>query len=136
MLLSIQVVVSLMNGLFDPATKGMLPQLINENELSRANSAIASLKILAGLVGPVIGTLLYASLSITVVFLINGISFLLSSCSEIFIQYKYVKRESVTGTTGFITDLSEGIRFILDNKVICKLCFNPANLYCSLAFVF
>ncbi|SET35024.1 Na+/melibiose symporter [Natronincola peptidivorans] len=135
-LLSIQVIVSLLNGLFDPATKGMLPQLVNENELSRANSAVAGLRTLAGLLGPVIGTMLYASLGITVVFFINGISFLLSGCSEMLIKYKHVKRESITGKTGFISDLSEGASFIFDNKMIRRLCMFFLIIYALIQPIF
>src|SRR5690554_3163982 len=36
LLLMVQAVVSLLNGLFDPATKGMLPQLVEE-EIGRAS---------------------------------------------------------------------------------------------------
>ena len=41
-LLLVQAIISLLNGIFDPATKGMLPQLVDEAELTRANSAVAS----------------------------------------------------------------------------------------------
>ncbi|MDF9407999.1 MAG: Vacuole effluxer Atg22 like protein [Pelotomaculum sp. PtaB.Bin013] len=34
---------------------------------------------------------------------------------------KHVKRELAEGVSGFVMDLSEGIRFILNNKVIRKL---------------
>ncbi|AEG60306.1 major facilitator superfamily MFS_1 [Desulforamulus ruminis DSM 2154] len=122
LLLSVQVMVSLLNGLFDPATKGMLPQLVAEDELTRANSTVASLRTLSGLLSPVIGAALYASLGIAVLFFINGISFLLSGSCSMLIRYKHIKRESAVGMPGFITDLSEGIRFILANKVIRKLC--------------
>ncbi|MFZ5967276.1 MAG: MFS transporter [Bacillota bacterium] len=122
LLLAVQVIVSLLYGLFDPATKGMLPQLVTKEELTRANSTLATLRILANLVGPVIGTALYESMGITVVLFINGISFLLSGISEMLIRYKYVKRESAEGVSGFVADLSEGIRIILAKKAISKLC--------------
>ncbi|OGO78150.1 MAG: MFS transporter [Clostridiales bacterium GWB2_37_7] len=122
LLLAVQIIVSLLYGLFDPATKGMLPQLVAKEELTRANSNLATLRIFANLLGPVIGTLLYASRGITVVLFINGISFLLSGISEMLIRYKHVKQESAKGLSGFAADLSEGIRVILANKVIGKLC--------------
>ncbi|MBB6215334.1 MFS family permease [Anaerosolibacter carboniphilus] len=122
LLLSVQIIVSLLYGLFDPATKGMLPQLVTKEELTRANSTLATLRILANLLGPVIGTALYASKGITVVLFINGISFLLSGISELLIRYKYVKRESAQGVSGFVEDLSKGVSVMLANKVIIKLC--------------
>lgn len=123
LLLPAQVIISLLNGLFDPATKGMLPRLVAQDELTRANSKVASLRGLSILAGPVIGAALYANFGITVLFFINGVSFLLSGISEMLIRYKHVKLESAEGISGIVTDLSEGIRFILANKMIRKLCY-------------
>lgn len=122
LLLSVQVIVSLLNGIFDPATKGMLPQLVTKDELSRANSTLAAIRMLSVLLGSVIGAVLYASMEVNVLFLINGISFLLSGFCALMIRYKHVERDSAVGIEGLITDLSEGIKFILVNKIIRKLC--------------
>lgn len=69
-----------------------------------------------------IGAAVYASQGIAVLFLINGISFLLSAGSEMLIRYKHIKRDVVVGVSGLSRDLSEGVKFVLDNKVIGKLC--------------
>lgn len=68
-LLLAQIIISLLNGLFDPATRGMLSRLVPENELTRANSKIASLRGLSIFLGPVIGTILYSKFGITILFL-------------------------------------------------------------------
>jgi MFS transporter, DHA3 family, macrolide efflux protein len=122
LLLSVQVIASLLYGFFDPATKGMLPQLVEKEKLIKANSTVATLRTLTGLLSPVIGTVLYVKLGITALFLINGFSFLFSGGCEIFIKYKHVKRESAAGTSGFGEDLLNGLRFIIRNKLIRKLC--------------
>jgi DHA3 family macrolide efflux protein-like MFS transporter len=115
LLLAVQVIVSLLNGLFDPATKGMLPQLVEQDKLTQANSAATSFRTLSALLGPVIGAILYANFGITVLFFINGISFLLSASSEMLIKYKHSRREVGGSMPGIVTDLAEGIKFILDN---------------------
>ena len=122
LLLSVQVMASLLYGFFDPASKGMLPQLVDGEKLIKANSTVATLRTLTGLLSPVIGTLLYAKFGITVLFLINGISFLISGVCETFIKYKPVKREADAAVTGFTADLADGVRFILGNKIIRKMC--------------
>ncbi|MFT9496723.1 MFS transporter [Anaerosolibacter sp.] len=131
-----QIIISLLNGLFDPATRGMLPQLVGQDELTKANSKVASLRGLSVLLGPVIGTALYANFGITVLFLINGISFLLSGISEMMIRYKHVKRESAEGISGIAADLLEGMRFILANKIISKLCYFFLVLYSLIQPIF
>ncbi len=136
LLLAVQVIVSLLNGLFDPATKGMLPQLVDQEKLTGANSTVASLRTLSGLLSPVIGAALYVKMGIAVLFFINGISFLLSGCCSILIRYMHVKRESAVGTPGFINDLSEGIRFIFANKIIAKLCVFFLLIYALIQPIF
>ena len=136
LLLLAQVIISLLNGIFDPATRGMLPKLVPENELTQANSKLASLRSVSVFLGPVIGAVLYAKLGITVLFLINGISFLLSGTSEMLIKYEHVKRESKLRLAGIITDLSKGIRFIQNNKMIRQLCYFFLMMYMLIQPIF
>lgn len=121
LILSVQVLVSLLYGFFDPATKGILPQLVPENELNKTNSKVATLRILSGLLAPMIAVTMYSKFGITVLFLINGVSFLISGCSEMLIKYRHIKKESMEGMKGIISDLSEGIRFIKNSGLIQKL---------------
>lgn len=136
LLLMVQAIISLLNGLFEPATRGMLPQLVNQNELTRANSMVASLKSISFMLGPVLGAVLYARFGITIVFLFNSISFLSSAVSEMLIQYTHIKRELKVGISGIFTDLSEGIKFILANKIIRKLCYFFLVLYALVQPIF
>lgn len=122
-LMTIQVIISLLNGMFESATRGMLPKLVNKDELSKSNSMVASLKGISFMLGPVLGAVLYANFGITIIFVINGISFLLSAISETMIRYVHVKRELTAGVSGIFKDLSEGFRFIMENKIICKLSY-------------
>jgi MFS family permease len=117
-----QVLISLLNGLFEPATRGMLPQLVSKNKLNQANSKIASFRGFSILLGPIIGASLYATFGITVLFLINGLSFLLSGFSEMLIKYKHVQRNSAEGLSGITADLIEGFKFIAANKMIRWFC--------------
>ncbi|WP_069999143.1 MFS transporter [Cellulosilyticum sp. I15G10I2] len=123
LLLIVQTVISLLNGLFEPATRGMLPGLVAKEELTQSNSAVASMRSLGILLGPVIGTILYANFGITMVFLMNGLSFLLSGASEMMIQYVYVKQQRIAGMKGIVSDLQEGIAFIMKNNIIRNMCY-------------
>lgn len=123
LLLTVQIIISLLNGLFEPATRGMLTQLVKEEELTGINSKIAALKSLSYLLGPVLGSALYVNFGITILFLINGISFLISGMSEMFIKYSHGKHNITSGVSGIYKDLVEGIKFIHGNKLIQKLCY-------------
>lgn len=131
LLLVIQVVVALMYGFFDPATKGMIPQLVPEDELNKTNSKVTTLRILSGLVAPLIAVALYTTYGITLLFVINGISFLISGSSEMLIKYQHTKRASMEGIKGILHDMLEGAKFIQHNSVIRKL-----SVYFLIVFAF
>nr|WP_312578072.1 MFS transporter [Sedimentibacter sp.] len=121
-LLIAQVLIAALNGLFDPATKGMVPQIVEQSQLTKVNSGISALRTIFVLMGSAIGSMLYAGVGVTVLFFLNGISFLLSACSEMLISYHHVRSDKNGNSTGLLRDLMDGIRFILNNKVIGKLC--------------
>ncbi len=121
-LLIAQILIAALNGLFDPATKGMVPQIVEQSQLTKVNSGISALRTISVLLGSAIGSMLYAGIGVTVLFFLNGISFLMSALSEMLISYRHVKSETNENTTGLLSDLTDGIRFILDNKIIGKLC--------------
>lgn len=135
LLLSAQVLVSLLYGFFDPAAKGMLPRLVPEKDLTKANSKVTSARILTGLVSPLIGTALYSKLGITALFAVNGISFLLSAFTELLISYTH-NRQETTAVRGILTDLSEGIRFVAYNRSIGELCVFLLVIYTFIQPVF
>lgn len=136
LLLAVQVIISLLNGLFEPATRGMLPQLVDKDELTRSNSTVTSTRSASVLLGPVIGAALYASFGITMIFFVNGISFLLSGASEMMIQYIYVKRQADEGMSGIINDLLEGVKFIFESHIIRKLCYFFLVIYFMIQPIF
>lgn len=130
-LLALQVIVGMMYGFFDPATKGMVPQLVKKEDLTRTNSMIATLRILAGLVAPLIAVTLYTSYGITLLFFINGISFMLSGCSELFIDYRFNKKPAAQGLADMLQDMRDGAVFINRNHMIRQL-----SLYFLMVFMF
>ncbi len=126
MMLCAQALIALLNGLFDPATKGILPQLVNREHLSQANSALYSMRTLSGLAGPVIGTAFYTAFGISILFFINGVSFLLSGISEMFIQYSHYRAGEKQGV---LSALHEGGQFVLGQPAIRNLCLSLLAIY-------
>ncbi len=121
-LLIAQILMATLNGLFDPSTKGMVPQFVERSQLTKVNSGISALRTISVLLGSAIGSMLYVNVGVTVLFLLNGTSFFLSASSEMFISYRHVEREKNEKATSLLSDLMAGIRFILHNKIIGRLC--------------
>ncbi|MFZ7102437.1 MAG: MFS transporter [Peptococcaceae bacterium] len=130
-LLIAQILIATLNGLFDPATKGMVPQIVEQSQLTKVNSGISALRTISVLLGSAIGSMLYASVGVTALFFLNGISFLLSACSEMLISYRHAKSDENGNSPGLLADLTGGIRFILHNRIIGKL-----SVYFLITFAF
>ncbi len=107
--------VSLMSTLFGPATIAMLPDIVNEEDLMRANSITESVSSFSYIVGPVLGGVIYGLGGVTLAFLVNSVSFLGSGMAELFIEYSQ-KTKKFEKITEVITDLREGITFIKIHK--------------------
>lgn len=131
-----QMLIGICYGFFDPASKGMLPQLVEKEELASANSKVASFRIISSLVAPVIGAFLYLWLGITILFIINGLSFIFSAISEMFIKYAHKKSDEKIHIKSILADLKQGFKFIVDKKVILKLCIYFLVIYTFIQPIF
>ncbi|MDW7671953.1 MAG: MFS transporter [Bacillota bacterium] len=136
LLLVVQAMISLLNGLFEPATRGMLPQLVNKDELTRSNARVAAARSGSVLLGPVIGAALYAHVGVTTVFFVNGLSFLLSGISETMIRYTHYPQKVTAGVGGMMHDLMEGVKFVVNNHLIRKLSYFLLVIYFVIQPVF
>lgn len=117
-----QMLVGISFGFFEPANKGMLPALVEPDGLQSANAKIASLRITAGMLAPVLGVFLYSWLGITALFLINGTSFILSGISEAFIRYSHKPADEKLNIKIVLHGLKDGLLFVKHTPLISKLC--------------
>lgn len=100
-----------MGTFFGPATAAMLPDIVKEEDLTRANSIMRSLYSFSSIIGPTLGGIMYAFGGVKLSFLITGLSLIASGVSELFIQY-HQKTKKLEHIREVVTDLKEGISFI------------------------
>ncbi len=72
--------------LYAPSVSAVLPQVVSENELMRANGIVSQVGSLANFLGPILAGILYGIFGITFIVIINGISFFLSAILELFLN--------------------------------------------------
>lgn len=136
-LFACQVVISLMSSIFGASTQAMVPELVSKDDLMRANSTIASVNSVAMIAGPALGGIIFGLSGIKVVFLLNGISFILSAISEMFIKYvSTTKSEEKLSVAVVMEDFKEGFSFIRCNKLLLGVLvfFAATNLLINPAF--
>ncbi len=122
-LIVVQVIMAVMGTFFGSATSAMFPDLVEPDELERANSITASMNILARLIGPpALGGFIYAMGGIRLAILINAISFFGSGLFEILIKYEWKTRE-LESFSQVVEDLKEGISYLLSNRYLRTLMF-------------
>ncbi|AEX86444.1 arabinose efflux permease family protein [Marinitoga piezophila KA3] len=132
-LFSFQVVISLLDSFFGAATSAMIPDLVPEKDLMKANSITESISSASMIIGPVLGGVIYGFWGMQWIFILNGISFILSAISEMFIRYeKTSKLKSHVNAKIILNDLKESILFIFNNDILRNLIL----LAISLNFLF
>lgn len=82
-----------------PAVAGLLPDLLDEDQLPRGNSVIASLEYLALIVGPGIGALLLLLGDTWVVFTIDAATFAVSAALMLLVRRALRRRTTTLSTT-------------------------------------
>ena len=69
-------------GFFRPAVYAGLPNLVDDDDLTEANSLFASVENLAWMIGPVIGGAILATRGADLAYWINAVTFLVSAASR------------------------------------------------------
>lgn len=125
---------SLCGVLFGPAISAAIPGLVKKEELVKANSLNNLSRAATMIVGPVLGALLLGTTGYFGVFTINGIAFLLSAFSEVFIRFPEVTQlesqaeaESSQGNV-FLRSFKEGFAYIWQNAGLRSLIFFAVGL--------
>ncbi|MFR4767154.1 MAG: MFS transporter [Paraclostridium sordellii] len=78
---------------FNPAINSSRPDIVPEDKLLKANSVTSLAQSGMDMIGNAVGGVLYVLIGAPYMFLLNGISYLFSAFTEIFITIPKVKRE-------------------------------------------
>lgn len=115
---------SLMSTLFNTAFEASMPSLVSDENFNKIQSYNQTVTSGANILSPMLGGLMFALVSPIVFILINGASFIISGISEMFINYKFNDKESMTLTNqnielkNVINDLKEGYKAFTGNLYI------------------
>lgn len=106
------VMISLASAFFDPTVQAVVPQIVPEEHISRANSLSQMVSSSSMVLGPVLGAVFVNYMGFTLVFLANGISYLLSAFFESFIHIPSAESMAVKDKNSILSELQQGLRFI------------------------
>lgn len=106
-------------GAYQPSVQASIPAIVAQENLIGANAVINQVNSLSGLLGPMIGGVLYGVFGIGVILGVSVVCFLVSAVMEIFIHIPFQKRET-EGNVFQIAgrDLKESFRFVRSEQPI------------------
>jgi len=120
------VLLAICGAFFNPALRSTIPNLVEDSNLQDANSLQYFSTNFTKVLGAGIGGLLIASFGIAGVFLINGISFLISALSEVFIEIPPIKgkinsKNGKNNESTFLSELKFGAKYLYKEKAVFSL---------------
>ena len=107
------------SGIYQPAVQASIPLITEKQFLMQGNAVINMVSTLAGLLGPIIGGVLFGAFGIMPILFISISCFAFSAVMEVFIHIPFEKNtnsKSVFGAVG--SDLSDSFKFIKYEKPI------------------
>jgi DHA3 family macrolide efflux protein-like MFS transporter len=118
LLFAVEILEGVIRAFFLPAVSASIPDLVPEEKLEAANS-LSQFSMQAWLlVGQAAGGILYRVLGAPLLFLVDGLSFLLAAVSAMFIRLPEERRREEAPETGaspfrhFLHETAEGFRYV------------------------
>lgn len=107
------------SGAYQPTVQASIPALVQREQIMQGNAVINMVNTLSGLLGPVIGGVLFGTWGITPILLLSVGCFFCSAVMEIFIHIPYQKQPMQDGILCVMKqDWQESGRFIKQEKPI------------------
>jgi MFS family permease len=116
------IILGVGGAFFGPAVMSVLPRMVAKDKLTNVNSLFQGAVIGADILGNSLGGVLYVLLGAPVLFLLNGISFLVSGISISFSKIPK-SRESKITYQNFTTDLKDSLSFVWKLKGLLYILF-------------
>lgn len=118
------VLLSMVSVMFNPAITTVIPTIMKKEELADANALNSFILHIGAFIAPVLAGILFGLYGLLVVLMINSISFILSAMSEFYINIPKVNsKPKKLDFSSFKGDFAEGIKFLINKKIIFTIVF-------------
>ncbi|GAB6107865.1 MFS transporter [Fusibacter bizertensis] len=99
------------------------PNIVSRANLTKINAYSQGLDSILSIMAPILGGIIYGLIDVKLFFMINAISFILSSFSELFIDFHMfgVATQKASEKAPFIQNLKEGFRYVAKQKTFMTI---------------
>ena len=129
-------ILSVISTFFNNCFNAAIPSLVADKSLMKINAYGRSIDSVSQILGPVLGGVVFGLISLQLFFLINGISYILSAVSEMFIDFNFnkarvrtVEDKAKLSLKTVWMDIKEVIIYIKGNKILCVAM--PFSISCN-----
>ncbi len=113
------IIISIGSAFFTPSAASSVPDIVPQDKLIKANSAFAMLQTGSGIIGNAAGGVLFQFLGAPLMFLVNGISYLVGGFATSVIKIPKIHHQHPD--FHFLTDLKIGLKFVWQYRGIRNL---------------
>jgi MFS family permease len=114
--LILQVVLAINTAFFDPAVPALIPNIVDKDQLGRANAIHQSVNSLATIGGAALGGMAVSALGYAWIFGLNGISFLISAGFESLIRIPRIAEHK--SRNSLVADIREGYAYLFSRRLL------------------
>ncbi|GIN85210.1 MFS transporter [Heyndrickxia sporothermodurans] len=115
----LMVLSSIVSAFFSPTIGATIPLIVGKDNLTKANSFMQITNQLSNIIGPAFAGMLIAIASMWILFFINGITFIISAISELFLKIPKVSMEHTR--KHFLSQFKEGMVYVLQYRSLLHL---------------
>lgn len=135
MVFIVGITCSICSAFFGPAITSVKPDIVDKEVIVKANSATSLSDAGASMLGSAVSGVIYGTVGASYMFLFNGISYLFSAFTELFITVPRIKKPKKELT--FKEDFKSGLSFVWDFKALRALFIISCglNFFCNAAFI-
>ena len=107
------------SGTYQPSVQASIPLLVSSEKLMTGNAVINQVNTLSGLLGPVIGGIMFGMWGIYPILILSIVCFAFSAIMEIFIHIPHEKRIRESGILAVVgNDLKKSYQFVKSEKPV------------------
>lgn len=115
MVFIVAIISGIASAFFTPASSAIVPELIPADKMTNAGSVNSMVNSATEILATPTGGILYAAFGAPLLFLINGVSYILSAISEMFIKTSKKKVQEEGEVYDYWSDLKSGIKYALSH---------------------
>lgn len=119
--LVLQVILSINAAFFDPAIPAVIPQIVGKDQLGRANAMHQGVYSFALIGGAVLGGLAVSTIGYLWIFVLDGLSFIISAGFESLMTIPPAARRESKGS--LLSDIRAGYCYLLGNRSLLVIMF-------------